>query len=337
MGKFLTSSSNRTFNQIIPEAILRATASIDFSLNSQDGLEAIRKLLARTVLYGGKRLRPLLTCVMADYVDLDANDALFCAKAIEMVHAASLAHDDVIDEASTRRGLPSINIVSSNKRSILAGDFLLAEVIVGLCQLNRPDIVSLMAKVIKDLSEGEWIQLDAAQSRNYTSNLIEEIALKKTASVMSFCTEAPLMLLNASQDCLDFGKKIGVHLGLAFQLIDDTLDFSSTSQKDEHLDIDNNMLNAVTFCYLENNPDLMASYQNGKSLSLLLKDVKKDQIQSSIDQVRQKALEHLEISRQSLRNLSEILSHSKGKNFQELKEKEKMILSLLDLVASRQS
>src|SRR5690606_31879505 len=123
------------------------------------------------VLLGGKRLRPLLTYLCGNFFGVKADALDVYAKAIEMVHAASLSHDDVVDGANTRRGKPSINAESSNKQAVLAGDYLLADVIVELTKQGDLTLVQEMSYVIQALAEGEWIQLDAAASRQYTREL----------------------------------------------------------------------------------------------------------------------------------------------------------------------
>ena len=152
----------------IPHDILKRLGDLSVDARSESCRREINDLLQQTVLIGGKRLRPLLTFLMGQFFGLDLDACELPARAIEQVHAASLSHDDVVDNASTRRGKPSINVVASNKKAVLAGDYLLANVIVDLATLNRPDVVSEMAQVIRDLAEGEWLQLDAAQNRAYT-------------------------------------------------------------------------------------------------------------------------------------------------------------------------
>jgi len=188
----------------------------------------------------------------------------------ELVHAASLSHDDVIDNATLRRGNPSINILSSNKKAVLAGDYLLSSVIVDLCNAGNLQLVSEMSLVIKDLSEGEWLQLDLIESREYTRELIKEIAIKKTSSVMSYCCLAPAIFAELSSDIQSLARDFGMNLGLAFQLIDDTLDFSGDSLKDQALDLRNGIVNAVVFELLDDHDQLMLRFKEGEDLSELL-------------------------------------------------------------------
>lgn len=258
------------FLDSIPSEILSRSKSIDLKIRSVNAHNAIDEVLSQTVLSGGKRLRPLLTYLMANLFKVNLDQITPFARASELVHAASLSHDDVIDNATVRRGSASINILASNKKAVLAGDYLLSSVIVDLCQAGRLSLVNEMSLVIKDLSEGEWLQLDLIESRKYTRDLIKEIALKKTSSVMSFCSVAPAIYSNQSKDIQELARQFGLNLGLAFQLIDDTLDFSGDSLKDQALDLRNGIVNSVLFELLSDRDDLMKRFQTGEDLSELI-------------------------------------------------------------------
>src|SRR5690606_19683474 len=171
------------FLTTIPAELLGRVRDLEMVTSSESCNRSINQLLQRTVLLGGKRLRPLLTYLCGNFFGAKIEGLDVYAKSIEMVHAASLSHDDVVDGAKTRRGKPSINAESSNKHAVLAGDYLLADVIVELTKQGNLKLVKEMSLVIQALAEGEWIQLDAANSRQYTRELIEVIAVMKTASV----------------------------------------------------------------------------------------------------------------------------------------------------------
>ena len=257
------------FLKNIPKSILLKLGKIDLNIPSKNCHEAVDDLLANSVLLGGKRLRPLLTYLFADFFGLDLANVDIPARAIEMVHAASLAHDDVIDEATHRRGAPSINIQASNKRAVLAGDYLLAAVIGELCTLENTALVSQMAWVIEELASGEWVQSDAVGSRLYTKEILDEIALKKTSSVMSWCAVAPALLASGSPIAIEKARSFGAHLGLAFQYLDDTLDFGGDSQKDTLLDLQNGQVNSVVYDWLILHPEQKKEYEAGGDISAI--------------------------------------------------------------------
>ena len=299
------------FLESIPSDILLRAVNLDLKVRSVNAHEAIDSVLSRSVLRGGKRLRPLLTYLMSNLFKVNLDDITPFARSTELVHAASLSHDDVIDNATIRRGTPSINVLASNKKAVLAGDYLLSSVIVDLTQTGRLDLVKEMSLVIKDLSEGEWLQLDLISTRDYTRELIKEIALKKTSSVMSYCTLAPAMYSQAPKIVQDHARDLGLKLGLAFQLIDDTLDFSGDSLKDQQLDLQNGVVNAVVFEYLDANSEIKKMFMNGENLSEIL--LKAD-LSNSILIVTKLARSYLEEARGSLNEIKKYLSESSYKN-----------------------
>ena len=281
----------------VPREIIGQIKNIDLRITSENCNEEINKLLQKTVLFGGKRLRPLLTHLFGNLFGLPVLAVAPYAKAIEMVHAASLSHDDVIDNATQRRGVKSINIEGSNKMAILAGDYLLAEVIVELSSRNNLSLVQEMASVIKDLAEGEWIQDDALKSRHYTREIIETIALKKTASVMTYCSVAPAVLASSPPNVIGLCRDFGKNLGLAFQLMDDTLDLSGQSQKDLFLDLKIGVVNSVIYEWLLINPAIHQKYKNGESLENLWDS---NGLKESISLVQERAQNHLVQARNAL-------------------------------------
>lgn len=309
--------------ETLPADILTRTKSLDLVIKSSRCHSAIDDLLSRTVLLGGKRLRPLLTYLVGHLFDADLGRVAPYARSAELVHAASLAHDDVIDNATTRRGRPSINILASNKKSVLAGDYLLAKVIVDLSQAGHVDLVQEMSFVIKELSEGEWLQLDLIESRDYTLDKIMSIASMKTSSVMSYCTIVGAYLTNQPKDVIEYCRTFGHHLGIAFQLIDDTLDLSTDSLKDSLLDLQNGIVNSIFYKFLEKNPELFLRYKAGEDLS---KVVILDELQNSASEIRSLAEEHLQMANQQLLNIEEKLSISSDR-FDHLR----LILSYLAL------
>jgi len=252
---------NSFFLTNIPKDILFSIKTIDFDAPTKECKHEIDQLLQKTVLLGGKRLRPLLTLLVGKLFDIDIDQLRDHAKSIEFIHAASLAHDDVVDKAEMRRGKPSINNIAGNKKAVLAGDYLLSNVIVTLSEKGNLDVLKKTATVISLLAEGEWIQHEATVTKKYTKEIITKIALNKTASVMSWCCVTPAMLAGVDNVVLGWCDLFGEKLGIAFQQIDDTLDFSDNKQKDYLLDLDNGIANSVLFYWMESNPDLKNDFQ----------------------------------------------------------------------------
>ncbi len=301
----------KDFLDSLPSHVLARSKNLDLKIRSVNANAAIDDVLSRSVLRGGKRLRPLLTFLMANLFKADLDKMTPFARATELVHAASLSHDDVIDNATLRRGAPSINILASNKKAVLAGDYLLSLVIVDLCSTGELSLVNEMSLVIKDLSVGEWLQLDLISSRDYTREAIREVAKNKTSSVMSYCTLAPAMFTHMPIEIQTLCRDFGNHLGLAFQLIDDTLDYSGESFKDQELDLKNGIVNAVVFELLSTRPDLMSRFKNGEDLTGLLSAV---DIRPSVETISKEATEHLEEASHLLSELKTYLSSTLYKN-----------------------
>lgn len=167
-----------------------------------------------------------------------------------MIHTASLLHDDVIDMADTRRGIGSVNSVFGNKLAVLAGDFLLARASVCLARLRNVavrgakfcvlacnmlwQVVEVLSTVIEHLVKGEVMQMSAALRSPEASAALFEMYLTKTyyktASLMAHSCQASSMLADYSPELVDASHKYGKHVGLAFQLIDDLLDFEGTKE-----------------------------------------------------------------------------------------------------------
>lgn len=188
------------------------------------------------------------------------------AEIVELVHAASLLHDDVIDHAETRRGKPSANIFSGNKLSILAGDYMLGRASMYLARLREPEVVELLAEVIAELVKGELFQLKNTdtdyRSPNYLQQSLDyylEKTYLKTASLISKACRAAAILGGATDEISENAYIYGKHLGLAFQLVDDILDYTSSSEeigKPASADLELGLATAPVFYAWEEYPEL---------------------------------------------------------------------------------
>jgi octaprenyl-diphosphate synthase len=188
---------------------------------------------------------------MAELLDLAHDQVARFSRAIEMIHASSLAHDDVIDNATLRRGVPSINIVTSNKKAILAGDYLLSQVLKDACHSGNLKIVSELAQTISDLAEGEWVQIENTLNKSLSRQDVDLVALKKTGSIMRLCCLIPCMLMSEDDHFHSLARKFGEKLGVAFQLADDILDLNRRDGS-QFQDLLNGTINAVIFSAVSN-------------------------------------------------------------------------------------
>lgn len=203
---------------------------------------------------GGKKFRPGLLFLMGRLLGLNPQDLTTYARAVELTHLASLVHDDVIDESSTRRNYPTLNATRNNTTAILAGDFLLASVMGELALMNRNDILIDLTKAIKDLADGEWLQFDLKQKTNVQQEELEEVSLKKTGSLIRWCCTTPAKL--AGYHDVETLGVLGERIGLIFQMADDIVDALPTSGKPAFSDIKNNQMNFVTQKLIELFPEL---------------------------------------------------------------------------------
>jgi all-trans-nonaprenyl-diphosphate synthase len=175
-------------------------------------------------LQPGKNFRPMVMMMLSKALSGSNNEVqpkqLQIAEIVEMIHTASIIHDDVIDDATARRGAPSINIKYSNKMAILAGDYLLAQASVSLSQLESFEVTRLISKVIAHLVKGEFMQMSPSPTQGQTEAL--EYYLKKTyyktASLISNGCRAAAILGNHTPQEVEIATEYGNHLGLAFQV-----------------------------------------------------------------------------------------------------------------------
>ena len=181
---------------------------------------------------GGKRLRPMLLLLTAKALNYqESNHHLLLAAVIEFIHTATLLHDDVVDESDLRRGKDSANAVWGNAASILVGDYLYSsafEMMVRTCNMR---VMEILSKTTTAIAEGEVLQLLNCNNPATTEAKYLEVISRKTAILFSAATRLGAVLANASPEIEKNLADYGQHLGIAFQLIDDALDY--TSSKDE--------------------------------------------------------------------------------------------------------
>lgn len=182
------------------------------------------------------------------------------AEITEMIHTASLFHDDVIDQAEIRRSVSTINVLFGNKVAILGGDFLLAKASIALSCLGSLKVVELMASAIANLVEGEIMQLRTLPNDMLSFDYYLKKTYLKTASLISKCLEAATELAGCKSVHVELAAQFGEHLGLAFQLIDDMLDYTATSEelgKPTANDLNLGIATAPVLFAAEDHPELL--------------------------------------------------------------------------------
>jgi len=178
----------------------------------------------------GKKIRPLLVLLSAK-ISGGINDRSFRgAKLVELLHTATLIHDDVVDNADTRRGFPSINAIWKNKISVLMGDYLLSRGLMLAVDGKDFDFLGIITNAVKRMSEGELLQIGKTRKLDIDEETYFRIISDKTASLLSTCCEIGALSATDNAEYTSAMKSFGENLGIAFQIRDDILDFIGTSK-----------------------------------------------------------------------------------------------------------
>ena len=202
---------------------------IESSLHSRVPLVA--EIAAYLVQAGGKRLRPLLVLLAARSCGDSSQNPLKLAVAIEFLHTAMLLHDDVVDESTLRRGRRTANAEWGNAASVLVGDFLHSRAFELMVELGCIDVMALISKATNGIAEGEVQQLTLLQDTSISEADYLEVIYRKTALLFEVSAESGAVLGGANASEAAAYREYGRHLGLAFQLMDDWLDYEGTAQE----------------------------------------------------------------------------------------------------------
>lgn len=176
---------------------------------------------------GGKRLRPMLLLLAARALDYQGSEHITLATVIEFIHTATLLHDDVVDESSLRRGRDTVNSLWGNAASVLVGDFLYSrafELMVGVRQMR---IMAIMSRTTTAIAEGEVLQLLNCNNPATTEKNYLDVIARKTAILFSTAAQLAAVVAGQREEVEDALRQYGLHLGIAFQLIDDALDYQA--------------------------------------------------------------------------------------------------------------
>jgi heptaprenyl diphosphate synthase len=202
----------------------------ELSKNINTRLDLLRKASTHLIAAGGKRLRPAFALLAARVYQKDLGHVVPLAVALELIHMASLVHDDVIDNSLTRRGTDTVKRAWGNRMSIYAGNYILARSLALVAGYQRSDIVDVLADASMDICEGEIIQMMSAYNVNLgLKNYLRRIE-RKTALLISVSCQLGAMVSNADEDEVRAVKNYGYYLGMAFQITDDILDFVADEQ-----------------------------------------------------------------------------------------------------------
>lgn len=172
----------------------------------------------------GKQMRPMFIFLTAKMLGKINDKTYDAATLVELLHTATLVHDDVVDDANERRGFFSVNALWKNKIAVLVGDYMLSKVLLLSIENNNQNLLEVVARAVREMSEGELLQIEKARKLDITEEVYYEVIRQKTASLISTCCEAGALSVDRTDES-DNMRKFGELIGLAFQLKDDIFDY----------------------------------------------------------------------------------------------------------------
>jgi octaprenyl-diphosphate synthase len=232
---------------------------VDFEIHFQNVMRADVALLDKVTSYivkrKGKQLRPIFVFLSAK-MHGEVNSATFDATTIvELLHTATLVHDDVIDDAAERRGFFSVNALWKNKIAVLVGDYMFSRILLISLEKRNLDLLEIGARAVQEMSEGELLQIEKARQLDITEEVYYEVIRKKTASLIATCCEAGALSVGADEARSKM-RKFGELIGLAFQIKDDIFDYGTGEHigKPTGIDIREQKLTLPLIFALQNAP-----------------------------------------------------------------------------------
>lgn len=193
------------------------------SLTHDDGMlgQALEHIRQRA----GKRMRPMLILLMAKNFGQITPSTQHAAVGLELLHTASLVHDDVVDESQERRGQASVNATYDNKVAVLVGDFILSTALLNVAKTGDQRIVEYLAELGRTLSNGEILQLTNIQNQEISEEVYYQVIKQKTAALFEACAAIGALSAGADENLVEEAKRFGQNLGIIFQIRDDIFDY----------------------------------------------------------------------------------------------------------------
>ena len=203
-------------------------ALFDSALTHDDGL--LGNVLTHIRQRGGKRMRPMLILLMAKNFGEVSMVAQHAGVGLELLHTASLVHDDVVDESGERRGQASVNATYNNKVAVLVGDYLLSTALLHVSYTGHQRIVQYLAELGRTLASGEILQLQNIQNQEITEDVYYQVIRQKTAALFEACAAIGALSAGAGADEVDAASHFGQDLGIIFQIRDDMFDYFESKE-----------------------------------------------------------------------------------------------------------
>ncbi len=196
-----------------------------FSASLRSETHLLQNAIDRLLISTGKHIRPLLVLLTAKSCGKITEQTINSAILLELLHTATLIHDDVIDETRQRRGVPSLNAIFDNRVSVLVGDYILSSALIRSIQTGNLQIIGIVSQLGRDLSEGEIKQMETAEESLLDEERYMQIIHKKTATLLSGCAEIGAISSGASPDIVAKFRQFGEYIGYCFQIKDDIFDY----------------------------------------------------------------------------------------------------------------
>lgn len=206
--------------------------AINQALSESTGptLSMIEEIMAHSLLGGGKRLRPLLFVLCAELCGYGKPDVYRYSTVFEYVHAASLLHDDVLDNAETRRKRPAVRNIWGNPAAILGGDFLYTRASAIALECDRSEVIRILSQATKRMVEGQFSELDHVHDWHLRKDQYMEVIISKTAELIAAACRCAGVIADAEAAAIRELGAFGINLGVSFQLIDDLLDYFASEE-----------------------------------------------------------------------------------------------------------
>ena len=197
----------------------------EFAASLRSETNRLQSAIDRILNASGKHVRPLLVLLTAKACGQVTDNTINSAVLLELLHTATLIHDDVIDETKQRRGVPSLNAIFDNRISVLVGDYVLSTALIRSIQTGNLQIIGIVSNLGRDLSEGEIKQLETAEESIIDESCYMQVIRKKTAMLLSACAEIGSISVGASGEMVKKCREFGEYLGYCFQIKDDIFDY----------------------------------------------------------------------------------------------------------------
>lgn len=219
----------KTIQTLVEQDMLDVNQLIHQQMQSDVAL--VKQLGLYIVNSGGKRIRPMLALLAARALGYEGDKHITLATIIEFIHTATLLHDDVVDESALRRGEPTANAEFGNAASVLVGDFIYTRSFQLMVGLGNMEVMGILADATNVIAEGEVLQLMNCNDPDTTEQSYMQVIYSKTAKLFEAATLLPAVVLEQSEEVKQALKLYGMHLGTAFQLVDDILDYSANAEQ----------------------------------------------------------------------------------------------------------